>query len=134
MILTPLALVPLRRWAVCGAWVLVIVVESADTKRALSIVLLNTVTAAVVADSSVCAVDLARAGLLGGSTRTALPLLHLLRLGHVARGLVGLVPVVVGTHRGATVIADVLLDEVAGQGVAAGGGLFAGDSWAIGTL
>jgi hypothetical protein len=130
---TPLALVPLRGGAVCGAWVLVVVVESADTKRALSIVLLNTVTAGVVADSGVCTLNLARAGLLVGSSRTALLLLRL-RLRHVARGLARLVPVVMGTHRRALALAGVLLDKVAGQGVAAGGGILASDSWPIGPL
>lgn len=103
-------------WAVGGARIIVLVVHGADLEGALAIVVLDAVTAAVVANGGVGPLDIAGAGFVAGLARAV-------------RGFLGLVPVVVRTHgRAVGVCARVVLDEVAGEGVAAGGGVAAGDA------
>lgn len=109
-------------WAVGGARVVILVVHGANFEGTFSVVLLDTITALVVARGSVGSRKIAGARLLvaGG-----------MRMGRrMCLCVLGCVPVVVGTHgRAIRVRAGVVLDHVTGEGIAAGGSITADDSW-----
>lgn len=112
------------------ARVLVIIVQGANTEGTLAVVLLNAVTTAVIADSGVSPADFARAWWVGWGVAVAVGSAGAILASGGVWCLAGLVPVVVGAHCWAGfVLAGVLFDQVASDGVSSGGGVLAGDPW-----
>lgn len=114
------ALAPTGRMrAVGAARVIVLVIHGANFERTFSIMLLNTVATAAIANGSVGPLNFAGAGLIATG-----------RVGRARMCLLVCIPVVMGTHLGAVrVTARVVLDHVASEGITAGGGIAAYDAW-----